>query len=101
MALARQIFELKKRGVMALPLGARRPCQSRRSTAGRGQSQDVVAFSRTQNGRDRRGSRLHRSSGGMDRLPRGRGDVSHGVVTATLNASSQGSRFAAWIWTPQ
>ena len=31
----------------------------------------------------------------------GRSDVSHGVVTATLNRSSQGWRIAAWIWTPQ
>jgi hypothetical protein len=31
----------------------------------------------------------------------GRRDVSHGVVTATLNRSSEGWRIAAWIWTPQ
>jgi hypothetical protein len=31
----------------------------------------------------------------------GRSGVSHGVVTATLNWTSQGWRIAAWIWTPQ
>jgi hypothetical protein len=31
----------------------------------------------------------------------GRSDVTHGVVTATLNRSSQGWRIATWTWTPQ
>jgi hypothetical protein len=31
----------------------------------------------------------------------GRSDISHGVVTATLNRASQGWRIAAWIWTPR
>ena len=31
----------------------------------------------------------------------GRSEVTHGVVTATLNRSSQGWRIATWTWTPQ
>jgi hypothetical protein len=31
----------------------------------------------------------------------GKNDVSHGIVTATLNRASQGWLIAVWVWTPQ